>query len=230
MIRAVFLDIDDTLLSFSGYVRETMKNGFTLFGLPPYREEMFPVFEKVNGLLWKQLERGELSFEELIRIRWDRIFGELDIHFDGKTFEDYFRKQLFYSAVPEPGALELLDYLKSRYVLCAASNGPYDQQLNRLRVGKMDGYFSGIFISEKLGASKPKKEFFEACFRELRQNGLPDLLPGETVMIGDSLSSDIAGGKAFGMKTCLYDRSGRYQDAASADHRVSSLCGITRIL
>ena len=41
-IKAVFIDIDDTLLSFSGYVRQAMKDGFRLFGLKPYEEEMFP--------------------------------------------------------------------------------------------------------------------------------------------------------------------------------------------
>ena len=35
----------------------------------------------------------------------------------------------------------ILDYLKNRYILCAASNGPYEQQLNRLKNGKMLSYF-----------------------------------------------------------------------------------------
>ena len=100
MIRVVFIDVDNTLLSFSGYVRESMKNGFALFGLPPYEESMFDVFNRVNGGLWKQLEQGTLTFEELIKIRWNKVFEALNIVCDGVAFEDYFRKQLFTSAVP----------------------------------------------------------------------------------------------------------------------------------
>lgn len=32
------------------------------------------------------------------------------------------------------------------------------------------------------------------------------ILPEDTVMIGDSLTSDIAGGQAFGMEVCLFWR------------------------
>lgn len=231
MIRVVFFDIDDTLLSFSGYVKEAMKSGFALFGLPPYREEMFPVFERINTGLWKRLEEGVLTFEELIGVRWDMIFKALGISFDGKTFEDYFRKQLFVSAVLEPGAIELLGYLKDKYVLCTASNGPYAQQINRLKLGGLHDCFEHIFVSEKIGVSKPDPAFFDFCFKELRESGLTDLRPEESIIIGDSPSSDIAGGKAYGLKTCLYD--GKAADAgarAAADYTVSRLCEITEIL
>ena len=227
MIRVVFIDVDNTLLSFSGYVRESMKNGFALFGLPPYEESMFDVFNRVNGGLWKQLEQGTLTFEELIRIRWNKVFEALNIVCDGVAFEDYFRKQLFTSAVPEPGAMEMLEYLRGKYTLCVASNGPYEQQVNRLRVGGMKDYFSHFFVSEKIGASKPSKAFFEACFKELHESGMPDLTPQETIIIGDSLSSDIAGGKAYGMHTCLYHPKGA---ADGADHVITSLTDITGIL
>lgn len=90
MFRAVFLDIDDTLLSFSGYVRETMRSGFEKFHLPPYREDMYPVFEQINGELWRQLERGQMTFAELIDVRWVRIFEVLGINADGRAFEQYF--------------------------------------------------------------------------------------------------------------------------------------------
>ena len=83
----MFIDIDNTLLSFSGYVRETMREGFSHFGLKPYTPDMFYVFENVNNALWRQIEQGTLTFEELKRIRWNRIFHDLDIDFDGITFE-----------------------------------------------------------------------------------------------------------------------------------------------
>ncbi len=215
MIKAVFLDIDNTLLSFSEYVKESMRDGFERFGLKPYTEDMYPVFERINTHFWEHIEQGELTYEELLKIRWNTIFAELGIDFDGETFEEYFKGYLFSSAVPVPHAMELLEYLHGRYVLCVVSNGPYEQQLNRLRVGGMDGFFEHFFISSQIGASKPDSAFFDHCFAALRKTDLPDLRPEETIIIGDSMTSDITGGAEYGMHTCLYRPGGDGTDIAS---------------
>lgn len=210
MIKAVFLDIDNTLLDFDAYVRESMRQGFEKYQLRPYEERMFSVFMKINNEMWERIERGTLTFEELLQIRWNTVFGELGIEFDGCRFETYFREGLCHSAISVEGTRELLDYLRGRYVLCAASNGPYRQQVNRLRLAGMLGYFGHLFVSEKVGASKPSREFFDHCLRELnaggQQQGRAGILPGEILMIGDSLTSDMAGGIANGLKTCFFDR------------------------
>ena len=79
MIKVVLIDIDNTLLSFTGYVKDAMREGFSYFGLKPYTEDMFPVFERINNSLWRQLEQGTLTFEELTECRWDLIFKDLNI-------------------------------------------------------------------------------------------------------------------------------------------------------
>ena len=64
-------------------------------------------------------------------------------------------------------------------MLCAASNGPYAQQLHRLEIADMRKYFSYIFVSEKVGVSKPATGFFDYAFREVNQseNGLSSSHP-----------------------------------------------------
>ena len=231
LIKVVLIDIDNTLLSFTGYVKEAMRDGFSFFGLKPYTEDMFPVFEKINNSLWGQLEQGTLTFAELEKCRWDLIFKELEIDFDGKVFEEYFRDRLFYSAVPEDGAVDLLKYLSSKYTLCVASNGPYDQQINRLRVGGMTDYFDFFFISSQIGAQKPGRQYFDRCFSILRESGFPGLTPDEVIIIGDSISSDISGGIDYGMHTCLYQKNDMPErNNSGADHVVGSLSEIKSIL
>ncbi len=239
MIKAVFIDVDNTLLSFTGYVKQAMKEGFARYGLRPYEESMYGTFEMINNGLWEQIEQGTLTFEELMKIRWNRIFDALGISFDGPVFEQFFREALYDSAIPEPGAFDLLDYLKGRYVLCAASNGPYEQQIHRLKIAGMYEHFAHCFISEKVGAQKPGKAFFDHCFHILRENDLPGLHPEETMIIGDSMTSDIAGGTAYGMHTCLYLRGrevsslkarGNGDAGATAEYRISGLADIRNIL
>lgn len=205
MLKVILLDIDDTLLSFQGYVREAMKLGFDAFGIGPFKEEMLPVFHQVNSRLWHRLEEGTLSFEELKKVRWNLVFEALGVHADGVKFEEYFRDRLFDSAIPEAGAFELLSHLKEKYILCAASNGPYRQQVNRLKVGGMISFFSHLFISEEIGHSKPAHEFFEVCLRRLNETLSEPILPKDVMIIGDSLTSDIAGGIHAGMQTLFYN-------------------------
>lgn len=146
MIKVIFLDIDDTLLSFSEYVKQAMRDGFKKYNLKPYAEDMFDTFKKINDQLWLQIEREELTYEELLKTRWNIIFKALGISFDGPTFETYFKEQLFYSAIPVPYAKDLLQYLVAKYTLCVASNGPYKQQMNRLRLADMEGYFKHFWL------------------------------------------------------------------------------------
>ena len=66
--------------------------------------------------------------------------------------------------------------------------------------------FEDCFISEQLGCSKPDPEFFSACFKRIRPDGSGPVSPAETAIVGDSATSDMAGGQAFGMRTCQFLR------------------------
>lgn len=231
MPKVIFMDVDDTLLSFDGYVKEAMEQGFRYFGLKAYEPWMFDTFTEINNGFWLQIEQGTLSFEELKKERWNTVFAALDISFDGPTFETYFRDHLNDSAIPEPGALEILGYLHEKYILCAASNGPFEQQKHRLAIAGMTPFFEHLFVSENIGAQKPSKDFFDEAFRRLNRERTEPLCPKDSVMIGDSLTSDMAGGKEYGMMTCFYNRKNRsVPEGREPDIMVCSLSEIAQYL
>ncbi|MBQ9300139.1 MAG: HAD-IA family hydrolase [Clostridia bacterium] len=209
MIKAVFLDIDGTVLDFDAFVRACMRAGFERFGLPPYEEGMFVVFKQVNNRLWWQIERGEILREQLIDLRWQAVFERLGIRADGRAFEIYFRNALLGSAIPVPGAGKLLPWLAERYTVCAASNGPFAQQRSRLELAGYLPYFQHLFISEEIGAQKPSPVFFEKSMARLNAGRAQAVRPDEILMVGDSLTSDMAGGIGCGMKTCFLNPCGR---------------------
>ena len=237
MLKAVFLDIDNTLLDFDAYVKMSMQTGFSRFGLRPYEPWMYDVFTENNLALWRRIERGELDFDGLKQIRWNMIFEKLNISFDGVAFEEYFRKYLNESAIPEEGVMEMfnaISELKERYgfFVCAASNGPYDQQVKRLKIAGMDRYMDHVFVSEKLGVSKPFAGFYERAFEEIAK-GLPVPNPADCLMVGDSLTSDVAGGKNFGMKTCLYHKNGESEekiDAVRPDYVIEKMTDLVDVV
>lgn len=225
MKRVIFLDIDDTLLDFSLCAKESMRVGFAELGLP-FSEETFATFTRINDVLWQRIERGELTTQELFRFRWNRIFSALGIKADGEQFEQRFLDLLYQTAIPVTGAREVCAYLQEKYILCAASNAFHDQQLNRLSMAGLLPFFTHVFVSETLGHRKPEKAFFDACLLSL-----PGIAPEECVMVGDSLSADVAGGVNAGMETIWYNHNRRtVPENCPADHNIDSLTELKDLL
>lgn len=220
-IKAVLIDVDNTLLDFQKCAEESIRLAFLEWGLP-YDENVFPTFERINNGLWERIEEKTLTIDELHKIRWGLIFAELGIVSDGEAFEWAFVNNLDESCVPVDGANELLPYLASKYVLCAASNAPYEQQRYRLEKAGMLPYFTHLFISEEIGHPKPTKEFFDCCMERLG-----GITKEETAMIGDSLSADIDGGSEYGLFTVWYNHKRQpVPENVRADKTVSRLTDV----
>ncbi|MDE6506284.1 MAG: YjjG family noncanonical pyrimidine nucleotidase [Eubacterium sp.] len=225
MITTVLIDVDNTLLDFNECAKATIKTAFKNRKLN-YSENVFPVFKEVNDILWCKIETGEIDKQTLYQLRWKTVFERLGISANGPEFEQYFRMLFSESKQPVEGAYDILEYLSDRYTLCVASNASYQQQLKRLNHADMMKYFKHIFNSEQLGAPKPEKAFFDACFERL--GNVPK---DEVIMIGDSLSADISGGVSYGIKTIWfnYDKIPVSADI-KADYIVHSLAEIKNYL
>ncbi len=225
-IKAVLLDVDNTILDFNICAKESMQAVFADWNMR-YEEWMFPGFEEVNGFLWEEIEQNRLTREELYKIRWKLVFEKLQIEGpDPAEFDEGFRKYIAESAAPVDGAYELLAYLSGKYILCIASNAAHTRQVKRLTKANMMQYIQHLFTSEEIGHPKPEKAFFEACLARLS-----GITPEETVVIGDSLTADIAGGVGSGMKTIWYNHMHEaVPEDLQADYTVNTLLEIKDIL
>ncbi|MBE5817424.1 MAG: noncanonical pyrimidine nucleotidase, YjjG family [Clostridiales bacterium] len=223
MIKAILIDIDNTLLDFDASARLAIEEGFAKRGID-FSDNVIDVFHRINNSLWKRLENGELTKQGLFDIRWNTIFEALGVKADGIEFEAYFRAYLFDSAVQMDGALDLLKYLASKYDVYAASNGTHAQQINRLTRAGMIDMLKNVFTSQALGVQKPEKEFFHKCLEQM------NCAPQEVMMIGDSLSADIGGAKNAGLMTCWFDVKKTSNGNSIADHTVTELNDIKQIL
>ena len=116
------------------------------------------------------------------------------------------------------GAEALLDELSKKYDLYLMSNGTAAVQDRRIAASGIAKYFKGLFISEKVGYNKPALEFFERCFAEI-----PDFKKEESIIVGDSLSSDIKGGINAGIPTCHYNPSGEKSDSIIPHYTIKTL-------
>lgn len=199
MPKAVLIDVDNTLLDFRRCSRYAIVEMFREMELE-YNEDYYRVFHEINDSLWLKTEKTLLTREGLYEIRWKLIFERLNIIADSDKAESFFRYYLGLSADHVDGALDLLKYLSIKYPVYAASNSRKKEQTARLTKAGFMPYLKGIFTSEQIGFPKPKKEFFDACLAKMG-----DIPKEEIIMIGDSLTADIAGGIEYGLQTCYFN-------------------------
>lgn len=214
-IRALWIDVDNTLLDFYRCADDCSARCFSDWHLE-WKPEYSAVFHEINNGLWKQIEEGTLDLEGLKQVRWNRILERLGIQgVDGVAMEVRFRQYLNESHVPVEGALEALEQLGRHFALFVISNGPSRQQKNRLQKAGMLECFEQVFTSQEFGVLKPDPLFFEQAWQESRRR-IPDLVKDEILVIGDSWQADITGGRQAGFPVCwfLLPQSGMHAETA----------------
>ena len=225
MYRFLFLDLDDTLLDFHKAEAIAIGKTFRKSGLPD-TPEMIEHYSRVNHRQWELLNAGRITREEVLTSRFEILFQECGIQADvGQVLEDY-EHFLAIGHYFLPGAQETLQYLSTKYKLYIASNGTATVQDGRLKSAGILPLLQDVFISQRLGANKPSREFFE-----LAAARIPDFSPKEALMIGDSLTSDIQGGVNAGIDTCWYNPKGLpVPDCPKPTYVISALADLRKLL
>ena len=203
MIKFVFLDLDDTIFDFHLAEKKALSKTLTELGVEP-TDATVSRYSEINASLWRKLERGEMEREEVLVNRFKFLFDELGLKRDALVARKSYEKNLSVGHYFVNGAPELLEELFGKYKLFLASNGTAAVQIPRIESSPIEKYFDGIFISELVGFNKPDNRFFERIFA-----GIKDFSKDETIIVGDSLSSDILGGKNAGIKTCWFNPQGK---------------------
>ena len=214
----VLFDLDQTLFDFRLSESEALSKTLIKFGITP-SSEMIDYYSRVNDSQWKLLEKGLLTREEVLVRRFEIFFEGIGVKADPLAVRYEYERNLSKSVIYIEGAKDLFEVLKDIYRLFIVSNGTAKVQNSRIGISGIDKYFEKIFISENIGYNKPDKRFFDKCFEEI-----PLIDKENTVIVGDSLSSDILGGKNAGIKTVWYNPSSAIPDGTiTSDYEITSL-------
>lgn len=225
MMRNVLFDLDDTLFDFHKAEKIALTKTLVHFGIDP-TEETLALYSTINAAHWKRLELGEISREEVKVGRYRELFKTIGVECDPVKATAYYESMLAIGHYFMPGAPELLEELYRKYRLYIVSNGTAKVQEGRIGSSGIAKYMDGIFISQILGANKPDKQFFDICFAEI-----PDFSLSETVIIGDSLSSDIKGGINAGITTVWFNPKGIENDNdIKPDYTIKELSEVPGLL
>lgn len=196
----LLFDLDRTLLDFESAEDIALTQMLEDMNLPNI-QAFKDYYKPMNQSLWKDLEQKKLTKQELVNSRFAIGFAHFGITVDGAEIALRYQDYISLQGQSFPGAEDLLARLdKAGYQLYGATNGVTAIQEGRLAHSTIASYFKEVFISEQLQTQKPDPDFFERVGQRI-----PGFSKDQTLMIGDSLSADIAGGYAAGIATVWYN-------------------------
>jgi YjjG family noncanonical pyrimidine nucleotidase len=196
----IFLfDADGTLFDYDMAERNALRDTLQLYEIE-FTEKALRQYRQINGEMWKKLERGEMTVNAIQTKRFARFFEATQTQCDPGEFNSLYLKQLEKYAFLLDDADLVCAELHKTHALYVVTNGIASVQRARLARSGLLPYITGIFISEEIGFSKPHRYFFDNVFAQLG-----DVPRNKILMVGDSLSADIAGGHSSGINTCWYN-------------------------
>jgi len=187
MKKYAIIDLDDTLLDFTRGENEGVTRLLQKYGVTDVQRGL-ATYVKINQDVWHQIELGA-DRAPLLDTRFARAFGAMGVTVDGPAVEKQYKSMLDHNYYTLPGAITFLTELtRAGVTVIAGTNGTKSIQLTRLAGSQLTRFFDSIFISEDVGYDKPDERFFAPIFTQY-----PTMTAGNTVMVGDSLHSDILG-------------------------------------
>ena len=225
MIEHVFLDLDDTIFDFHAAEAIAIRKTLAQMGAP-HTDDIVKLYSSINDAYWKKLERGEITRERLLTERFECLYRELELDISAELTRYTYRDLLAEQCIFIDGAEELLRALHGSYRLHAVTNGNVAVQTARIERSGVSKFFDHIFISESVGANKPSPLFFSRCI-----DAISGFDAHSGIIVGDSLSSDIAGGKNAGLVTCLFNpKNKEITGPIAPDYEISSLSELPPLL
>jgi FMN phosphatase YigB (HAD superfamily) len=234
-VRALFFDLDDTLLD--GSVRQESiirtcemiaanQPGLDSARLIKANAQIRPGYLREVDEKWTlgALDTASVSLEA-----WRRTLGACgcgDESLARRASQIHLRLAVEtrrpFDDVPEFFAAAK----RARVPLALITNGPSDFQRGKLRLHGLEHWFEVVIISGEVGIAKPNASIFDLALNKL-------VVERENVWhVGDSLTADVAGAKAAGLTAVWINRSGRVRSESDPvpDLEIRSLSNLTSFL
>ena len=196
-------DADNTIFDFTKAEENAFAIACAHAGIDG-AERLLPVYADINSAMWKLLELGGIT-QSVLRVRRFELFltaiGRTDI--DARDMGDTFADALGQQSVPLPGEVEAVARWSRVLPVVIVTNGISKVQHGRMEGSEVRHFISGMVISEEVGAAKPDPRMLELA---MEKAGVTDRR--RALMLGDSLSSDIAAAANAGVDACWFNPQG----------------------
>ena len=189
-------DLDGVIFDFKKAEEHSFIETFKKIGIE-VDETLFKRYHQINDQLWKAFELGQVTKDEVTIGRFKQLFEQLGVDYPYDRFANAYQEGLADGYFLIPQAKATLETLSSSYRLFAVTNGVSKTAFKRLKGTETLQYFQDVFVSEDLHAQKPSMDYFNQVFSRIEAFDHKT-----TLLIGDSLTSDIQGANNAGLDSC----------------------------
>lgn len=198
--KFVLIDADDTLFDFQKTAEIVFEKTCKKVGVD-YKKNYYLIYEKINQRYWDLYSVGKVSKAHLKNRRFLDFTQAVNVSADVNEMNSLYEEELSKTAILFPSSIPTLIKLKELGVkLYLITNGTASVQRGRIAVSRIERLFDGIFISDEIGYSKPSKEYFI----HVTEN-VPNFDKSKTLIVGDSLVSDVPLGLDNGIDVCFFN-------------------------
>lgn len=195
----IYFDLDDTLLDHKKAEQAGLADVHQHFDVFKNieRQQLIDTYHHINKGLWEEYGRGEIDRHILHRRRFEETFVELGIDATlyeeaGKVYMNYYRNHWEWV----DGAKVAFDAIAEKYPVGIITNGFAETQWLKIDQFGFKETARQIVISEEVGVMKPHPKIFD------HSTELIGIERDQILYVGDSLTSDVKGGKPL-MASCL---------------------------
>jgi len=217
--RCLLIDFDDTIVDFHDAEAYAFHQLTKKYNLETNQDDLNQ-FMTVNQAHWEAFQQNQLSKTEVLSKRFEVYFDLHQINVNGEEADVIFRDELANAPIKYfMNTVKTLRMLKDTHDLYIVTNGVLETQERRIAKTKMGNWFKGVYVSEQTGYQKPMPEFFDFVFNEIGHDKRD-----HAMIVGDSITSDILGGKNAAIKTCWFNPRNKINNTEiNPDYTIESL-------
>jgi putative hydrolase of the HAD superfamily len=209
-MKALLVDLDDTLLDYSGGVDECWSAACETVTGPVGVDTaaLIDAVRKARRWFWDDPERHRAERVDMLGA-WRKIvahglerMGAPNAPLAAAVAEDFAARRWTVMRL-FPGVAEALGRLRDGGVVMAlVTNGDKRQQRRKIERYDLARYFDAILIEGEFGAGKPEEIVYRHVLERL---GVP---AREAWMVGDNIEWDVAAPQRLGLRGVWVDREG----------------------
>lgn len=209
-LRYLLVDLDDTLLDYRLAERMSLLETLSQLGITP-DADVCTRYSLINRELWDRKARGEITRAQLRHDRFARLLPTVGVPAAmADAANAIYSGQLRIHGDTLPGAEALLQAMHGRVKIAAVTNGVSVVQRTRLAHTQLMQWLDAVIISEETGVQKPDPAMIQCALDAL---GCTDR--ADAIMLGDSLTTDVAAAVATGIRSIWFAPDGSVSPEAT---------------
>ncbi len=218
--KVVFFDLDDTLIDHRNAARSALSylqkeyaplGSIDIAGLESLWQKDFDKY-------WEMLIHNRITIRENWSTRFRNLFSSLGAEIHDEDLDlivSEYGNRYISGTAPVAGAIELLKKIRDKGIhVSIITNNIVEMQERKIKNCGLGPYIDSMTISQEFGVMKPDPEIFRIA---MERSGCS---PNESVMVGDSLESDILGAMGVGIAPVWLNRNGRKNELIEDDFAV----------